>query len=187
MFFIIVSLIIAILSFINALMNYLQKKREHEQEQKVQQAEQTWMHPPETKKHVGGGMPSEPIAEAAMEGEDPCHAGQLRPAQPGVQLNAHLTMESAGEGEDPCHAGQLHPAQPGVRLITPLTMESAGEGEDPCHVGESPIEVIPRETTERSSEGTFEPAKQLLCGIIMSEVLKRPAERRMDQRLRRHM
>lgn len=129
--------------------------------------------------------------ETAGEGEDPCHEGRLRPAQPGVRLKVatQAAMAHAGEGEDPCHEGRLRPAQPGVRLkaATQAAMARAGEGEDPCH-------DAPRREAEDTAydspiyapvldRGEF--ARQALSGVVMSEVLKRPCERRLERKLRR--
>lgn len=96
-------------------------------------------------------------------------------------------MAQAGEGEDPCHEEQLRPERPGMKLVTPQTLEGAGEGEDPCHVVERPDTQTDSayDVPARAEVDAHRLAEQVLSGVIMSEVLKRPAERRLQQRMRR--
>lgn len=91
----------------------------------------------------------------------------------------------AREGEDLCHE-QRHPSmQPNVpqKDVSQADMARAVEGEDPCHdemkcrpensVYDSPIY---QSSTKRKAF-----AASILYGIVMSEVLKRPNERRREQ------
>lgn len=128
---------------------------------------------------------------ASGEGEDPCHEGQMRPARPGVRLReaTQLEMAASGEGEDPCHEG-LRPARPGVRLRDAAEPEMAAvsEGEDPCHAFDRPAreeDSVYDSPILSSAPDVGEAARQVLAGVVMSEVLKRPAERRMERKLRR--
>ena len=103
-----------------------------------------------------------------------------------------MELEAAGEGDDPCHEGDLHPARPGIRFasVSQEGMTLAGEGEDPCHTGEAPRhETSPVYDSPILTDGHDDSqslARQVLSGVIMSEVLKRPQERRMERKLRGH-
>lgn len=134
---------------------------------------------------------------------DQAFAGQKNPPDAGKAHSApsekgfgtpdpERRLEYAQEGEDPCHEGRLRPAQPHVRLsnASPSAMARAGEGEDPCH-------EVRSERTDRTDHAASEDAmdlpapdreelaRQMLAGVVMSEVLKRPAERMMERKLRR--
>ena len=69
-------------------------------------------------------------------------------------------------------------------------MALAGEGEDPCHTGEAPrweenaVYDSPIYAMDAQDKQAF--ARQVLSGVIMSEVLTRPAERRMQRKMRRN-
>ena len=125
-----------------------------------------------------------------------------------------MDLEHAGEGEDPCHDDlprlrrEMRPARPGSRYrsVSQASLQAAGEGEDPCHgddqeYGEATGTVertvsgsAPHETGDSvydspifGSGGQDKEAlaRQVLSGVIMSEVLTRPAERRMQRKMRR--
>ena len=86
------------------------------------------------------------------------------------------------EGNDPCHDAMLTPKRPSIQLthVTQETMENAGEGVDPCHIGQAPDDSFEKETSpvyrspifDMENRETFE--RDVLCGVVMSEVLKRP-------------
>lgn len=99
------------------------------------------------------------------------------------QTAQQLRMEIKGEGEDPCHVEILGGQRASMRMhsASQAQMQAAGEGEDPCHVGqaampleESPVYRSPILDTEESQ--AF--ARDVLGGIVMSEVLTRPCQRR---------
>jgi len=89
------------------------------------------------------------------------------------------------EGEDPCHEEMLAPKKPAMhlRIASQEEMHAAGEGEDPCHFGaaleetafdeESPVYRSPIFHTE--DKDAF--AQDVLRGVVMSEVLRRPQRR----------
>ncbi|MBR7041744.1 MAG: hypothetical protein IKI24_07940 [Clostridia bacterium] len=70
----------------------------------------------------------------------------------------HDDMSSFHEGEDPCHDD----------------MSSFHEGEDPCHDGMSPIAS---EDTDSPAAIDYGRARELMRGIVISEVLTRSRRR----------
>ena len=125
-----------------------------------------------------------------------------------------MDLEQAGEGEDPCHdeimprGRELRPAQPGSRYtsVSQARLSAAGEGEDPCHDGIAEYdegagfgeEYVPDAASRETDHSVYDSpifsggdqnrealARQVLSGVIMSEVLTRPAERRMQRKMRR--
>lgn len=123
-------------------------------------------------------------------------AAQVAPVVPVEQAASaasaaqmRVELENAGEGEDPCHdhGGTLHPVQPAVR--PGLAFSGEGEGSDPCHPAR---EQGPESAVYDSPILSHEPergelASRVLAGVVMSEVLTRPAERRALARLRRRV
>lgn len=109
---------------------------------------------------------------------------ETRRAQESPQrMVTQLQMELAGEGEDPCHEG------PGIHLhsVSQQVMQAAGEGEDPCHAGGvsgvgEPSPVYDSPITGGESAQSDALARRVLDGVIMSEILTRPCERRAGQR-----
>ncbi len=97
-------------------------------------------------------------------------------------------MTHVQEGTDPCHEGMLAPQRPSMRLkiASQEEMHAAGEGEDPCHSGEAPDEGILLEDSPVYCSPIFHTedqdafAQDVLRGVIMSEVLMRPGQRRMS-------
>ncbi|MBR5288685.1 MAG: hypothetical protein IKU34_08890 [Clostridia bacterium] len=91
-----------------------------------------------------------------------------------------------GEGEDPCHEGMLgeERASMHVRAVTQSQMAVAAEGEDPCHTGSAVLEMDDLEPSPivRSpifnTEDPDEFARDVMRGVIMSEILNRPGARR---------
>ena len=98
-----------------------------------------------------------------------------------------MFMEGEGESgfDDPCDSED----EPRIHLhqADEQAMEQAGEGEDPCHAGAAPKrpslddEDEPMETDTRRA--AFE--RDVLRGVIMSEVLTRPSERAALRRMKR--
>ncbi len=91
------------------------------------------------------------------------------------------------EGTDPCHEAVLPPQRPamGFKPVTQTAMHAAGEGEDPCHTGDAPEESVLLEESPVYRSPIFDAedreafAQDVLRGVIMSEVLMRPGQRRM--------
>jgi len=102
-------------------------------------------------------------------------------------------LTDAEEGEDPCHETMLRPQHEGMKLrsVSQVQLGAAGEGEDPCHSGgvlqdaelpeESPVLHSPIFDTE--DKDAF--AQDVLRGVIMSEVLKRPERRTFGRGIKR--
>lgn len=102
-------------------------------------------------------------------------------------------ITDAEEGEDPCHEAMLSPQHEGMksRIVSQTQMNEAGEGEDPCHTvdepqdagehEESPVLCSPIFNTE--DKDAF--AQDILRGVIMSEVLKRPERRTFGRSVKR--
>lgn len=87
--------------------------------------------------------------------------------------------EAAVQADHSCDRSRLH-----LHEVTSEQMLSAAEGEDPCHAGgiQTPIDL-------QSERPIGDEAQQLLGedvlrGVIMSEILMRPSERRALQRSR---
>lgn len=119
-------------------------------------------------------------AFAPEKGKQP--AREARPERMVTQLQ----MELAGEGEDPCHPG-MPGHERGIHLheTTQEAMRAAGEGEDPCHAGSAPLPesaVYDSPIYASQSEEREALAQDVLRGVIMSEILTRPAERRAMKR-----
>ena len=104
-----------------------------------------------------------------------------------AEESARVFMEGEGESgfDDPCDSED----EPRIHLhqADEQAMEQAGEGEDPCHAGAAPKrpslddEDEPMETDTRRA--AFE--RDVLRGVIMSEVLTRPSERAALRRMKR--
>jgi len=123
----------------------------------------------------------EKIAEAVQE---QISVSQMKKSE--APRSVQQTRTTIPEGTDPCHAAQLPDERPSMRLgdVSAQLMDSAGEGEDPCHTGyafsgsdideDSQIEQSP--IFDAGDPDAF--ARDVLRGVIMSEVLARPAQRR---------
>jgi len=82
--------------------------------------------------------------------------------------------------EKDCESRPIH-----LHEVSDSVMRHAGEGEDPCHAGgvdtrrpvsqgkEPPMDIVPDAEAECS-----EFAQDMLRGVIMSEILRRPCDRR---------
>ena len=129
----------------------------------------------------------------------PVQEGERRPAQIRTKLEEEMhAREAEGkvsgrpERERRGVDGETPPekrARPGMRFVDvlPNRMRDAGEGEDPCHVGAASREedvFAPRETDRRKEEAL---ARDVLRGVVMSEILMRPHERAALRRAKRRM
>lgn len=81
---------------------------------------------------------------------------------------------AAAKREQDCQTSRLH-----LHDVTQEEMDAAGEGEDPCHGGHAP-EPAPAQTADLFVDVQEEEAlsQDVLRGVIMSEILTRPCERR---------
>ena len=94
-------------------------------------------------------------------------------------MQAERQAPGKAEHEADCTRRPLH-----LHEVTPRQMEAAGEGEDPCHAGyHAPEEPSPIYAPE-AAQADFR-AQELLRGVIMSEILKRPCERMAERHDRR--
>lgn len=102
--------------------------------------------------------------------------------QQAAQRQAQMAREplrTSMEGEDPCHQEQLSRAEIGSHFheTKPEDMAQAGEGEDLCHPGkryEMQEEPYGESIIETDAEAL---RRQLLTGVVMSEILNRPARK----------
>ena len=96
-----------------------------------------------------------------------------------LKQQAERQAPRKAEHEADCDRRPLH-----LHEVTPRQMEAAGEGEDPCHAGyHAPEEPSPIYAPE-AAQADFR-AQELLRGVIMSEILKRPCERMAERHDRR--
>ena len=97
--------------------------------------------------------------------------------------------ESAQEGflpafEDNCESRPIH-----LHDVPQSVLQHAGEGEDPCHAGGA-RSTTKAERKAKEAEPPFAPdeaegsefAQDVLRGVIMSEILTRPCDRRAMRR-----
>ncbi len=88
--------------------------------------------------------------------------------------------------DDPCKQEEQPPIH--LHQVTEQQFEAAQEGEDPCHAGGAVTMRLEHHDEEHMTETDAENMRQdseILRGVIMSEVLMRPAERAALRRIRR--
>lgn len=89
--------------------------------------------------------------------------------------------------DDPCKQEEQPPIH--LHQVTEQEFEAAQEGEDPCHAGGVTAVRLEHHDGEDAPEAADLEAMRLdsdiLRGVIMSEVLMRPAERAALRRIRR--
>ncbi len=110
-----------------------------------------------------------------------------KPEEKTAEESARVFMKAPEEEtfDDPCDsedAPRIH-----LHQVDEQTMEQAGEGEDPCHVGSAPKRPPLDDEDEPMEEDARRAAFQsdVLRGVIMSEILTRPAERAAVRRMKR--
>lgn len=85
--------------------------------------------------------------------------------------------------EAPCSERRIH-----LHDVSQVQMQVAAEGDDPCHFGGEQVSAD-LAGADGTPEGTHEAQEALrqdvLRGVVMSEILMRPHERRAMQRSRR--
>lgn len=102
-------------------------------------------------------------------------------------LAAQAAVSSEGGCGEAAHAPGMH-----LHEVTQAQMMSAGEGEDPCHAGRAQRHAMPEESALGMADAApdtqdNEAARELLRGVILSEILERPCERRARLMGRRRM
>ena len=88
--------------------------------------------------------------------------------------------------DDPCKQEEQPPIH--LHQVTEQQFEAAQEGDDPCHAGGAVTMRLEHHDEEHMPEADAENMRQdseILRGVIMSEVLMRPAERAALRRIRR--
>lgn len=98
-----------------------------------------------------------------------------------------MALEFAQEGEDPCHSDMLGEERPAMRAVnvSQATLAQVAEGEDPCHIGGTNDTDKPNSAYTSEVSPLFDTddrealAQDILRGVIMSEILARPCERRV--------
>ena len=102
-------------------------------------------------------------------------------------------LETFGEGDDPCHEEMLGHDRAALRAktVSQQQMAAAGEGEDPCHVGGDAVEAAFDDALTMENSPIFDTedpdafARDVLRGVIMSEILTRPQDRRRGAGMKR--
>ena len=97
-------------------------------------------------------------------------------AQAGMDEAFSKAASEEPEVQKACDSRQMHLHEVGQNVFS-----AAMEGEDPCHVGGHDLLEEDHNVPEQTSEcDAF--AQDVLRGVIMSEILTRPCERRGMQR-----
>ena len=81
--------------------------------------------------------------------------------------------------EADCDKRPLH-----LHEVSQPQMAQAGEGEDPCHAGSHPLEELSSVYEPQTAQIDLR-GQELVRGVIMSEILKRPCERMAERHDRR--
>ena len=122
-----------------------------------------------------------PQANAAKKGTDRSKNRQemKKPAASKMQEKKVEQKKAKMEGLDPCHEDMLRPQHIGLHYEE-SDLSRAEEGEDPCHPGEAISEEgIGQNIAEHIHSGTpLFSQEDVRRGIIVSEILTRPKERR---------
>ncbi|WP_102411970.1 hypothetical protein [Beduinella massiliensis] len=90
-------------------------------------------------------------------------------------LREASAVERSARVEHRLDAERMSRMQP--RTVTQEEMEQAGEGEDPCHELGTPSYAAPQPRMQHAQDVQDE-AQELLRGIILSEILTKPQDRR---------
>lgn len=90
----------------------------------------------------------------------------------------HQAPEKAVREAD-CDKRPLH-----LHQVSQQQMAQAGEGEDPCHAGSHPLEELSSVYEPQTAQIDLR-GQELVRGVIMSEILKRPCERMAERHDRR--
>lgn len=125
------------------------------------------------KNKASGRMPTSPMRTRA-QGEKQDTRAFIRNKQTREGFDAAFDMQA-----DPCDRRRIH-----LHEVAQTKISAAAEGEDPCHFGG---EQMQPEAAQDDSMNDMQDAlgQDVLRGMIMSEILMRPQERRALQRSRR--
>lgn len=83
------------------------------------------------------------------------------------------------KGDADCQQQRIH-----LHDVSQTDMLTAAEGEDPCHGGDSAAQRVGFDAEPEENEAQRSLREDVLRGVIMSEILMRPHERRALQRSR---
>lgn len=89
-----------------------------------------------------------------------------------ASISAAPVSAQAERREADCETSRLH-----LHEVTQDELQAAAEGEDPCHGGHAPQIAMAEPFPEEEREPD-ELSRDVLRGVIMSEILTRPCERR---------
>lgn len=117
--------------------------------------------------------------------------GPARSQAQGEQMDARakaqdrMTQAGFQTAFDAAHEELAHPARMHLHEVTNEQMLRAAEGEDPCHAG-GIQDAMNSDLDRRPEDDLWQDAgrQDVLRGVIMSEILMRPHERRAMQRSR---
>lgn len=107
-------------------------------------------------------------------------APRMQSAEP---EKAKTTTADAAHGDKDCREMRLH-----LHEVSQMELRAAGEGVDPCHAGEALAPEEPDATNafeQSEADASNELARDVLRGVIMSEILTRPCDRVALKRNRR--
>ena len=122
---------------------------------------------------------------------DEAQRSPMRTRAQGEQLDMRVmqrdqqTMEGFGETFVQRHDAQRCEGDR-IHLHEVSDMLSAAEGEDPCHGGDSAARPDLFDISLEADEAQRQLREDVLRGVIMSEILTRPHERRLRQRKEYH-
>lgn len=131
----------------------------------------------------------------AFEGLSAAHQRMMNKGS-GSELAAEperIAPGVSGEGHDPCHETMLPPERESMRFeqASQTQMHAAHEGEDPCHMGAADEKLALQEDSPVYRSPIFDAedrdafAMDVLRGVVMSEVLARPASCGMGRTMKR--
>ncbi|MBQ2989979.1 MAG: hypothetical protein IJD60_01655 [Clostridia bacterium] len=159
----IISLIVVFIIYLVAASSGKKKKKKKQRgmQRSFEQMQRSYE---QLQRMAGEGKP----AQQAPRGEIPAYAPTISAAPPRPQART----------EEPCHDVKgMH-----LHEVTQAQMLDAQEGEDPCHAGEAEPASAPEAYADEAELERRALAQDVLRGVIMSEVLTRPCERRAMQR-----
>ncbi|MBQ7785516.1 MAG: hypothetical protein IJ381_05150 [Clostridia bacterium] len=112
----------------------------------------------------------------ARQAAEPAHQEILPQMQTKREAPLRAETEAGNTVRQPCgEASGMH-----LHSVTQAQMHAAGEGEDPCHHGDASafeMEDSPIYDQEKAPQ-TEALMQDMLRGVIMSEILTRPCEKR---------
>ena len=117
--------------------------------------------------------------------QDPFRRGPARTRAQREQMDAQAMRrgrQDASHEEKSCEGERIH-----LHEVDQRDMLAAAEGEDPCHAGDSALQQDAFDAMpEADNQAQQRLREDVLRGVIMSEILTRPHERRLRQRKEYH-